>query len=264
MNLPYSTGIPILDVDLVGSLLRARRVWVARHDGGMASRTPYGDSVERLRLALKLLEGFRSRVAALPEGPSRADAAIAAAALASVHETASDPGPDFVPSATFQHAKEGFAFATGPQGTGYYRMSSLDAAVSRPGKPANRHARVPSTELSAPSLTGSPSLEDASSGGPCSELNGISAGGSPRSHIQTQQSSSAERFASRASNRCTAPQLSVLAVPRCAQSILAAVHQSVRPRLMSGQRLRATIDGRERNQRVPPDTRHCRRKPCLG
>ena len=230
----------------------------------MASRTPYGDSVERLRLALKLLEGFRSRVAALPEeGPSRNGAAIAAAALASVHEpAASDPDPDFVPAATFRHAKEGFAFTTGPRGTGYYRQSTLDATVSRPGQPANRHARELSTEL--PETAGSPSLEGASGGGSCSDFNDISAGGSPQSHKQTQQSSSAERFASRASIRCTAPQFSSQSRLRSTQSVLAAVPQSARPRQMSGQRLRATIHNRDRNHRVPRDSRHCRRKPCLG
>eukprot|EP01043_Picozoa_sp_COSAG02_P089491 COSAG02_NODE_26460_length_632_cov_1.255159_1_plen_72_part_01 len=55
----------------------------------MAS-SPYGDSVERLRLALKLLDGFRSRVAALPESPSAADAAIAAAAADLVSEPAAN------------------------------------------------------------------------------------------------------------------------------------------------------------------------------
>ncbi len=293
------------------------------------TRSPYGDSVERLRLALKLLDGFRSRLEAIPEGPSPADAGIRAAAadlaradttagsetavvrgfldaltaeyVKGVHEAVSqwedysvgmsmawidqrrrridverlegrvrkarnaaeeiskiraellgevsvptDADPDFVPAATFRGAKEGFVFTTGPNGTGYYRLGTVD--VTR--KPANRHARQESSSpVPAPlQSTASPSLGTGSSGGPYSELARTSHGFSPRgvggvlhdsdqqvvtsdsdasgrdspmSNRPPQQSVSAERIAARASHPCTCPDESVLAVPKCAKFFLA-------------------------------------------
>lgn len=203
--------------------------------------------MQRLRLALELLDVFRSRVAALPEGRTSADDAItaAAAALASPMSkpkpqtvarhsaSAADPDPDFIPAATFDTAKAGFSFKTGPQGTGYYRLRTSDALVGRSGsKLASRHAHTSSGADSGPVLLQSASSQSpgtGSSGGPYSELTrstGFSPRGvgslpvkfdqrvvtsdsemsghnSPTSQRATQRSRSAERMTVRAFGSCS-------------------------------------------------------------
>jgi hypothetical protein len=146
-----------------------------------ARSTPYADSCTRLRLALELLEGFRERIAALPEGPTKPTEPAAAAV------GASEDGAEFVPAATFERPRDGYAFTTGVQGTGYYRLDAVrteDSADRRQAaaKPINRHARQPEQQQPAPGPVRTASSQSAgtgSSGGPYSELT-RSTGVSPR------------------------------------------------------------------------------------
>ena len=104
-------------------------------------RTPYADSCDRLRIALSILDGLRTRIAALPSTQTavKVDAAALserAAASSSAAPAASSAAPGFVAAAAFDGPREGYAFKTGSRGTGYYRPG---ADTSR--RPANRHAR---------------------------------------------------------------------------------------------------------------------------
>ena len=111
-------------------------------------RTPYADSCDRLRIALSILDGLRTRIAALPSTQTavKVDAAALserAAASSSAAPAASSAAPGFVAAAAFDGPREGYAFKTGSRGTGYYRPGADAAAadVSHARRPANRHAR---------------------------------------------------------------------------------------------------------------------------
>ena len=111
-------------------------------------RTPYADSCDRLRIALRILDGLRTRIAALPSTQTavKVDAEALserAAASSSAAPAASSAAPGFVAAAAFDGPREGYAFKTGSRGTGYYRPGADVAAadVSHARRPANRHAR---------------------------------------------------------------------------------------------------------------------------